>query len=243
MQGILNLVKVLGFACVLFVVLACPMITSASELSTQEILEKLKTHQNKIKSIEAEFTMTLYGVDKLQIEQTGTFSYTAPDQVRMEFKKPRPQVIKTQGKESYISINNGPFKKIPTNEKLPGGSSDLFYYRFIKQFYLDIDLKNKPSEGHLYKILGFHKNEDGSLADSTSVLNQKACEFIYDRNQGLISRLNLTGHGSMPPIETQLRYESKNSCLVPKSVFTRVITPGGAISSVVKLENRKVEKK
>jgi len=43
-------------------------------------------------------------------------------------------------------------------------------------------------------------------------------------------------------VETQLVYEEKGGCWVPKAVLTKMITPGGALSSVVKLENKNIEK-
>ncbi len=215
----------------------------ANGLSAQEILDKLKSHQDKIQTIEAEFAMTVFGVENFKLEQSGTFTYTAPDKAIMTFVKPQPQVVKTEGGKSYISINNAPFKQVPTSEKTGNLGNDLFHYHFLKQFYLDIDTSNKPADSKLYKVLGYHKNEDGFIASSESVLNAKAVELIYDRNRGLITQMNFTGSGPMPPVEVKQVYEEKNGCWVVKGVFSKVITPGGAISSVVKLNNKKVAKK
>lgn len=226
-----------------FLIVALPSATSfAAELSVAEILEQLKTHQDQIKTIEADFAMTVFGVGEFKLEQSGTYRFNAPDSVIMEFVTPRPQTIKSEGGKTSISINNGAFKEVPTNNQQAGLSSDLFQYVFLKQFYLDIDLTNKPSESHLYKVLGYFRNEDGTMATSESVLNQKALEFIYDRNRGLVTQMNFIGSGPMPPIEVKQVFEEKSGCWVPKSVFSKVITPGGAISSVVQLINRKVEK-
>jgi outer membrane lipoprotein-sorting protein len=233
----------LGFALVfaLFAVFSHHTVF-ATPLSSQEILDSLKGHQDKVKSIEADFAMTVFGVDGFKLEQSGTYSYEAPDKVRMEFVTPRPQVVKTEKGKSYISVNNGAFKEVPTSEQSAGMNTDIFQYAFLKQFYLDIDMTNKPSQGHLYKVLGYHKNEEGNISSKDSVLNAKAIEFIYDSNRGLVTKMNFTGTGPMPPIEVQQVYEQKNGCWVPKSVFTKVITPGGAISSIVKMDNKTIEK-
>jgi hypothetical protein len=103
-------------------------------------------------------------------------------------------------------------------------------------------MQNKPADSNLYKVLGYFKNEDGTQASSESVLNQKAVEFIYDRNRGLVTRMTFTGTGPMPPIEVQQVYDEINGCWVMKGVFTKIITPGGAIPSVMKLSNVQVER-
>lgn len=226
-----------------FLVATLPSAASfAAELSVAEILEKLKGHQDQVKTIEADFAMTVFGVGNFNLEQSGTYKFDAPDNVVMEFVTPKPQKVKTESGKSYISINNGPFKEVPTSGQQAGMSSDLFQYLFLKQFYLDIDLTNKPAESHLYKVLGYFRNEDGTIATSESVLNQKAMECIYDRSRGLVTQMNFMGSGPMPPIEVKQVYEEKSGCWVPKSVFSKVITPGGAISSVVKMTNKKIEK-
>lgn len=160
----------------------------------------------------------------------------------MEFQKPQRQVVKTQGAETTISLNGGPFQKIPASSPAPGASNDLFFHQFISQFNLDIDFANKPSESNLHKVLVYQKKEDGSPEDAEFVVNFKTAEFIYDRSQGLITQMNLTGASPMPPIEIRQVYEEKNGRKVPKSVLTRTITSAGAIVSVVKLTNEKVEK-
>lgn len=226
-----------------FLLLILPASASlAAGLSVSEILDKLKAHQDQVKAIEADFALTVFGVGNFKLEQSGTYTFNAPDRVLMEFVTPRPQTIKSEGGKASISINNGAFKEVPTNNQQAGLSSDLFQYVFLKQFYLDIDLTNKPADANLYKVLGYFRNADGTLATGESVLNQKALEFIYDRNRGLVTQMNFTGTGPMPPIEVKQVYEEKNGCWVPKSVFTKVITPGGAISSVVKMNNKKVER-
>ncbi|MEW6516090.1 MAG: hypothetical protein AB1439_04210 [candidate division FCPU426 bacterium] len=214
----------------------------ASELSVTEIFDHLKAHQDQIKTIEAEFAMTVFGVEGFKLEQSGTYVFIAPDKVVMEFVAPRAQTVKTEGGKSFISVSHGAFKEIPTGGQQAGMSSDLFQYAFLKQFYLDIDLTNKPADSNLYRVLGYFRNEDGTMASSESMLNQKALEFIYDRNRGLVTQMNFTGSGPMPPIEVKQVYEEKNGCWVPKSVFTKVITPGGAISSVVKMNNKIIGK-
>lgn len=84
----------ISFAIVcLTIVLAGTRTAIADGLSAQEILDKLKSNQDKIKSIEAEFAMTVFGVEKFKLEQSGTF--TAPDKGREVFVKPRPQSVKS----------------------------------------------------------------------------------------------------------------------------------------------------
>jgi len=62
----------------------------------------------------------------------------------MQYITPQKQIVKSQDGETYISIDGSPFTKVPGNQN-SGANNDLFYYNFLKQFYLDIDLKNKPS--------------------------------------------------------------------------------------------------
>jgi hypothetical protein len=121
---------------VLLTSLFLPLLTLASELSPQEILDKLKAHQDGIKAIQADFAMTIFGVGGQNLEQKGTYAFQAPDEVTMTYTYPRPQVVKVQGAKSQISINNGPLTDIPKNGQQAGVSYDLFQYYFLKQFFL-----------------------------------------------------------------------------------------------------------
>jgi outer membrane lipoprotein-sorting protein len=53
----------------------------ASDISTREILDSLKAHQDQIKTIQADFAMTVFGVGQFKLDQSGTYTFTAPDQV------------------------------------------------------------------------------------------------------------------------------------------------------------------
>lgn len=212
----------------------------AGNLSTQEILDHLKAHQEKIQSIEADFTMIVFGIGGMNLEHIGHYSYAAPDHVLMTYTKPTQQVIKTENGKSYMSIANGPFQEIPVSSQTADMNADLFQNAFLAQFYLEIDTATPPEKGYLYKVIGYHKNKDGGIATSETVRNPKAVEIIYDSNRGLVTQMNFTGAGPMPPMEVKTVYEQKDGCWVPKSVFTRVITPAGAIASVVQLENKRI---
>jgi outer membrane lipoprotein-sorting protein len=112
----------------LVISLAClflPLPALAIELSPQEILDKLKAHQDIIKTIHADFEMTIFGVGGQTMEQKGTYVYQAPDEVVMTYTFPMPQAIKIKGTKSQISTN-APSRTSQLKDSWPGSATIFF---------------------------------------------------------------------------------------------------------------------
>lgn len=215
-------------------------ISMAMTATPQSILEALKAHQDQVKSIEANLKMSIFGVGGQTLIQSGTYHYTAPDQVTMSITDPAPQEVRINGNDVEVSLNGGPFQKVPLQEKSAGMNSDLYYYHFLNQFWLERDSSAQP--GNLIKFKGYYKNKEGQKADTTTARNPLAVEFLYDPDQKLVTRINFVAVESMPAMELNLSYEPLNQLMVPKKIFVRIITPGGTINSALVLSNQHVEK-
>ncbi len=229
----------LGIVVIIPLLISAP--AQAAVLAARDILDNLKDHQEKVKTIEAEFTMSVFGVGDMTIKQKGRYTFSAPGQVILEFTEPNQNVVKVNGDKVEISINGGPFSPAPQSETSAGMNSDIYYYHFLKQFHLEIDEKDQPAQSELVKVTGYHKNAEGNIADEKTVRNVKAVEFLYNKDQGLVAQINFIGFETMPPMELKMTYESKGGIRVPKKMFARIITPGGDIASAMVLENKKVE--
>lgn len=227
-------------------VILIPLLVSAPARAdvptSQSLLDSLKAHQDKVKTIEADFSLSIFGVGDLTIKQKGQYTYNAPNQVVMEFTEPSHNTVKINGGEVLVSINGGPFSPVQQGETTAGMNSDIYYYHFIKQFYLVIDEKNQPAQSGLVKIIGYRKDAEGNIADEKTVRNVKALEVLFEKDRGLVTQIDFIGFESIPPMQLKMTYENKSGLWVPKKIFARIITPGGDIASGIVMENRKVER-
>ncbi len=233
--------KTLKWIFLIFLNFSLVPLVVAVDTTPQSLLNALKAHQDQVSSIEANLQMSIFGVGGQTITQSGSYHYSAPDQVTMSLTDPAPQEVRINGNDVKVSLNGGPFQTVPLREASAGMNSDLFYYHFLNQFWLERDHSEKQA-GNLIKVKGYYKNKEGQKADSSTARNPLAVEFLYDPDQKLVTKINFVAVESMPAMELKLGYETINQVAVPKKIFARIITPGGTISSAVVLSDLKVVK-
>lgn len=200
-------------------------------------MQRLEEHNNKIKAISADIAISVSFAGMPKVEQRGKYYYKAPDKSKMEIETPVQNTMIMKGNERYLkTANSGNFIKAPSSEQTAGSGSnnDLFQYRYLQQFELEIDYtKSKPDE-EKYFLNGYRVEHNTKT---------KKLEIWFDNERGVITEYTILGNSNFPSIEVSQEYTTVSGCLIPAKTEAKVRTPTGSYISTVSLRNVRVNKK
>ncbi|MDD5066369.1 MAG: hypothetical protein PHF84_04925 [bacterium] len=205
----------------------------AEEFTVNTIFEKLKVNDGKVQAISADMEITLSGGGMKGIRQIAKYFYKSPDKAKVDILTPIKNIMVMKGNETYIkTANSGKYVRANSSDSAgSGANNDLFQYKYLQQFDLEIDSARSKPDDDMYFIIGYKTDGENKV---------KYIDFIFDDEKGVVAQYAIAGSSSFPAMELVQEYSAISGCLIPVKATAKMNLPSGSYTSVVSLKNVKV---
>lgn len=210
-----------------------PPFLCAGDFTVNEMFGKLQANDGKVRTISADMVIGLSGGGMKGIRQTAKYFYKSPDKAKVDILTPIRNIMIMKGNETYLkTANSGKFIKANSSDAAASGANnDLFQYRYLQQFDLEIDLAKSRPDDDVYFIIGYKTEGENKV---------KYIDLIFDNEKGVVAQYTIIGSGSFPSMELIQEYSEVSGCLIPVKATAKMNLPSGSYTSVVGLKNVKV---
>jgi len=208
---------------------------TSKTLSVEEIIEKIKENQEKIKDmsadVETKITSTLK--DSKEIIQKGQILTKPPDKSRVEIFSPMRQITITNGDTMTIISPDTGMKFTQDLSKEKSAMSKLSSPSDTTKIFDYFDLKLTDHGTKEYIISGSPKEENEFLGK---------IDFFVDRERIIPLRIVIYNPEGVLISLSELEYKKISDIWIPIKTASIVSVPGGSMNVDMEFKNIKINK-
>lgn len=196
---------------------------AASAFTVEQMMAGLNALNGRIRSINADFSMRTSGTGETNV-QRGNYSWSTETGTVMRYESPVKMTMEL--KPNGEVLVNGEKKR---NISSPIQNGDLFFIDFLSRFRLQV----AAEDTNFVTLSGFDK--------SSRLINKKLLTARFNRNIGVIDRLEYRGSGKDYPYELEISYTNMSGIPMTESLSTRMSAFSVTVTSVFRYENIRLE--
>lgn len=225
---------------ILVAVVLCIFVMSGISfaISAQDLIQKIRDNQGKIKDLSADIITTIKtnGKQSKQMEQKGSLLVKGNNQSRMEMKTPMHQIV-VVNKDKMLILNpdtgqkmTQDLKKLREKSGVGGDNQNPFDQTKILDTF-NLTVKEEGIIGKTYVVIGEPK-------DKKSMMGK--VKFYIDADKMVPTKIEISDSKGKPFTTSNLEYTKIKDIWILSKTQSSVNFPGGAMNVIMKFDNLKV---